>query len=145
MIHRVMGRSMQREAVPLSFVNELFSQGLKEPKLCEEGSLCSHPPEYGAHPETTAPCSARKGCSARRAEHPQQATGWILFIRRLKKKIGGGAASSLNSLSPPMSESKALTGSVCSSGHPSGANFARHPKPCELTVVAEASWAAALV
>lgn len=83
---------------------------------------------------------ARKGCSA-----PTASPRMDPLHQKTEKKIGGGAASSLNSLSPRKSESKALTGSVCSSGHPSGANFASHPKLFELTVVMEVSWAAALV
>lgn len=93
----------------------------------KRGSLCSHPPEYSAHPETSALCWERV-LDVLSTQSKQQ-DGSSSSEDRRKKKTGGGAASSLNSLSPQMPESQALTGLVCSSGRPSGANFAPHPKP----------------
>lgn len=143
MIHHVTARSVQREAVPSSLTSQLFSQGLKEPR-CLQGVGGPSPLAHSStghilkqlHP-------ARKGYSAPTCHAPTVSNRMDPLKQKNGKKWEEEPPDASNSLFLPTSESKPLTGLVCSSGSPAGASFAARPKPCKRTVVSEASWAAA--
>lgn len=131
------------EAVPSSLTSQLFSQGLKEPKhLQGQGPSPLVRSSTGHIPKPLHP--ARKGCLAPMCRGPTASDRIDPLKQKTEKKTWEEELPhALNSLFPQTSESKPLTGLVCSSGSPSGANFATCQKPCEPTVVSEASWAAA--